>query len=390
MIAAATTPLPINSIDRYHRQAPSFAELRPLKGAPRRGKPTGFPVYPDLVDKLCAVKQGAHDVVANHVCSVLSAWSYSQAETVQDMMVRLGLQKNRMRFVGVYNDAMFIWSTAHLIQSECGRVVLLNYRGTEPVNVVNWLTDLDVNPTTLSIPKNAPKGTLDGVPGVHAGFYRNQRSTWFDVVEGLKLAADGRSILGDGRRTARKMEALYVTGHSLGGAMAGIAAFRIAEDSTYARFRKALRGVYTYGQPMIGGAELVARCKRNKLLRDGVFRHVYEKDVVPVLPPLVTGRFEHFGRQYVSQATPDTSPRRSHWTKDDRELPQLVLATEFVLAGSSLLTEQVPFLKGPRNLLAKLPVIKHTGVAYSVYDHLPSHYVETSQPAKVISEFGDF
>ena len=51
--------------------------------------------------------------------------------------------------------------------------------------------------------------------------------------------------------------------------------------------------------------------------------------------------------------------------------------------GLHAVTEQAPFLKGPRNLLARLPVIKHTGVAYSVYDHSPSRYVETSQPPKV-------
>jgi hypothetical protein len=48
---------------------------------------------------------------------------------------------------------------------------------------------------------------------------------------------------------------------------------------------------------------------------------------------------------------PDTTPGSSTWVKDEREFPQLVLATDFLMAGSSLLTEQAPSPKGARRLL---------------------------------------
>jgi hypothetical protein len=48
---------------------------------------------------------------------------------------------------------------------------------------------------------------------------------------------------------------------------------------------------------------------------------------------------------------PDTTPGSSTWVKDEREFPQLVLATDFLMAGSLLLTEQAPSPKGARHLL---------------------------------------
>src|SRR5262249_20358123 len=160
---------------------------RPFKDVGR-----GFPVYPRLVDDLTRAGTG-YSRQAAHVCAVLSGWAYSAQETVATMMVRLGLERNRCRFISLVNDTMFVCSNAFLIQSECGRLALLAYRGTEPVNFVNWLTDADVNPITLPVPGGR---ALDGEPArIHGGFYRNQRATWFDVEQGLRLALDGRSIL---------------------------------------------------------------------------------------------------------------------------------------------------------------------------------------------------
>jgi hypothetical protein len=57
-----------------------------------------------------------------------------------------------------------------------------------------------------------------------------------------------------------------------------------------------LRGVYTYGGPMAVDDHDRSRCQ--DLCGDVTFRHVYYNDIVPHLPPLSTGSFDHVGAEY--------------------------------------------------------------------------------------------
>jgi hypothetical protein len=179
---------------------------------------------------------------------------------------------------------MFISSTAFLVQSSDGRVVILAYRGTEPVNFINWLTDADVHPDKIAIPFETPPGTFE----VHGGFYRNVRATRYEVVTALQRAVEGQSILEStepGQPPASPLEALYITGHSLGGAMSALLAVMLMTEPAYASIASKLRAVYTFGQPMIGTPELAAACDGDPDLRNKVIRYVYRQDVVPHLRP---------------------------------------------------------------------------------------------------------
>jgi hypothetical protein len=88
------------------------------------------------------------------------------------------------------------------------------------------------------------------------------------------------------------LEAIYVTGHSLGGAMAFVAALALVGDPLW----KKVRGVYTYGQPMVIDSR--EEEKFHKLIGSAVYRHVYYNDIVPHLPPLSTSLFDHVGEAY--------------------------------------------------------------------------------------------
>ena len=85
-------------------------------------------------------------------------------------------------------------------------MVLLAYRGTDPFDISTWAADADVHPVMIPVPGGDPSpeglkekilGALghDRAPQVHGGFYRSQRATWFDVLQGLKRALAGESIL---------------------------------------------------------------------------------------------------------------------------------------------------------------------------------------------------
>jgi hypothetical protein len=92
-----------------------------------------FPVYANLAGKLTKASAHPDDVVA-HVLATCAGYAYSDADIVTMIMARLGLDGNRCRMIAQNVDAMLICSTAFVVQSHDGRVVIVCYRGTEPAN----------------------------------------------------------------------------------------------------------------------------------------------------------------------------------------------------------------------------------------------------------------
>jgi Lipase (class 3) len=343
--------------------APSYATLRPLK--PQATKT--FPVYDDLAGRLLAAHDHPDPEIA-HALAVCAGYAYSDGETVAMIMARLGLEDNRCRMISEYVDVMFITSTSFLVQSRDGRVVILCYRGTPPTDLITWLTDIDVNPAKIRIPSPSGPGEYE----VHGGFYRNVRSTRYEIVRALERALEGRSVLADGASMPNPMEALYITGHSLGAASASMLAVMLVTEPRYAPIVSALRAVYTFGQPMIAGPELAERCREDVFLDENVIRYVYADDIAPQLPPKVSGPFEHFGTEY--HYRPDGDGGR--WQFNERPRGQLASVLELLGNPLSFLARQV-----------KLTRRLHFHA--SVYDHLPQLYITALTPPGVRSEFGD-
>ena len=133
--------------------------------------------------------------------------------------------------------------------------VLLSFRGTE-TNIRDWLGNFRISGT---------KWTVQGrdLGEIHHGFL-----TGFN---GLKPKID--SILSTINTTNKK---LWITGHSLGGALAVLAGAQYVSNFSVA-------GVYTYGQPKVGG-DLLNHFYREKLDRQYV-RFVNNEDPVPMVPP---------------------------------------------------------------------------------------------------------
>jgi len=327
------------------------------------------PVYPDLVAHLAASTTMVPDEVVRFVLAVCSSYAYGDVATVATIMDRLGLTRNRCRMISEYVDALFLTSTAYVIQSQDGRVAVLCYRGTPPTSLVTWLTDFQVEPSRITVPalSSAQQGQ------VHGGFYRNVRSTRFKIAEVLREAIAQRSVLGN-KSTDHPLEALYITGHSLGGASAALfAALLIADLSRYADIFAKLKAVYTYGSPMIGNPSFADACNRDAFLREKVIRYVYANDVVPQVPPKASGHFKHFGREYRylpranADATADWEP--SPPRTQVRHLLSLATAPLAFVAKALKSTRQIPF---------------HA----SLSDHLPQYYLDALTPDGLRSEFG--
>lgn len=320
-----------------------------------------FPVYPQLVDTLAAAHRTAppeRDATVAHVLGTCAGYAYADTETFATIMTRLGLERHACVRIRQTVDAMFIYSTAYLVQSRCGRVVILCYRGTEPGTLANWLGDVEIGSesSTLSLADGAEKVR------VHAGFHRNVRATWCEVIGELAAALHGRSLLDHGAKVEHPLEALYLTGHSLGGAMALLFALTASANSAHAAIADRMRAVYSFGQPMALAPPL-PQCIRT--IEGKVFRHVAPRDPVPALPPVQWGPFVHVGQEY----------RYTQGEWRPAESPVAQLASVRQVARSAL-----AFFATER---------RRASSRYTIEEHGPHHYIAALRPGDRVTEFGD-
>ncbi|WP_437586353.1 lipase family protein [Sorangium sp. So ce1000] len=325
----------------------------------------------DLLDKMERNAREYDETIA-YALSLASAWSYSDPQTLHDVMNSLGFE-NRCYAITLSNDALFVHTSASLIQHVDGSVAILCFRGTEPANIINWLTDASVEPNRFH-----------AWGAVHGGFYRSLMPMARYIACRLKRAMAAQSVVDQkselvsvdapvcseatGEPLKSGLKALYITGHSLGGALAALAAAMIFEDKAYEGIRSLVRGVYTYGQPCIGN-ELFAR-KCQDAYGSLLFRHIHANDIVPMFPPLSTGRFEHFGHELRSSA--------AGWAFSQQPVRR---------AYTALFSSTVGVLAWVKQ---QLPLISWLRLPFSWDDHAPHRYVNVSQRSLRLyrSEFG--
>jgi len=193
--------------------------------------------------------------------------------------------------------------------------------------------------------RNADIRTSNSVPGakVHQGFADGARAVW-DGGHGDYLA----------RLPTRKV---WFTGHSLGGALATLAAARALAD----RDRGRLDGLYTFGSPRVGDEDF-ADSFRRMLAERGLtyYRFVNGEDVVAAvphfskprlsIPPVVT--FKHAGTlKYID--------REGRITEDPTQFEQLKAKLRALLP-----------LDADRHLDPRFL----DGIPNAVGDHVPTHY----------------
>jgi hypothetical protein len=111
---------------------------------------------------------------------------------------------------------------------------------------------------------------------MHHGFFDAVLECFDEVVEKVRSLVDGRP------------KAIYITGHSLGGAMAAVLNARLAEADYHPRFRPRIYGVpdvtscYTFGMPRYQDGTA-------KAILPQPYHIFNELDVIPTLPPTILG-----------------------------------------------------------------------------------------------------
>gem|GEM_PF-1946546 len=150
-------------------------------------------------------------------------------------------------------------------------VVFVSFRGTEPKEFNDIITDAKFKQKPLAGHPDLPQGVE-----VHSGFYDALDVVYSSICDWLS-----ENKVND--------KALYVTGHSLGGALSLLLAFRLAENQNISSERLT---VYNYGCPRIGN-EAFAACY-DRTIGTTTFRVVHGNDIVTKVPPAKIG-FRHVG-----------------------------------------------------------------------------------------------
>jgi hypothetical protein len=343
----------------------NITNIHPTKSAEESGPQTSPPpLIPDLLTKIQEKTEDYNDVTAYALC-LASTWAYSDAYTLSEAMRRVGFECY-VHSIELSNDALFVRTTATLIQHVSGKVAFLCFRGTEPKNIINWMTDVSVETERLS-----------SWGRVHGGFYHELMPIWVYLTCRIEQAILGFPVTDNTEaglsvsvprcRTEAdlptiphgmgKLEELYITGHSLGGALAALSAAMIHASGRCGAIKDKLRGVYTFGQPMIGDNELTARCEKE--FGNILYRHIYDRDIVPRFPPRITGTFRSFGQEYTSG--PDG------WSHRTQLINQTVTGIASSIVGIlAWVTQQIPLAGWIR-----LP--------FSWGDHSPMNYLRTSR-----------
>lgn len=150
---------------------------------------------------------------------------------------------------------------AYVAQMADGGVVV-SYRGTEGKSLPDWLLDFEFFYKNVSYP---------GCEGceLHEGFYGSYLALQPGIAEVLDLYG------------AASAPYVWVTGHSLGAAMAEIAAFALVSQGY------PVAAAYTFGTPRVGNPAWATAYAAAVIAGAGVanFRVIHDKDAVPHLPP---------------------------------------------------------------------------------------------------------
>lgn len=141
-------------------------------------------------------------------------------------------------------------------------MIIIAFRGTEPTNLQDWMTDLKIRR------KPGPYGK------VHRGFLKGFQVIWPEILAIVK-------------KWQTQGQSLWLTGHSLGGALATLGMASLGEDA------KPVHGLYTFGQPRVGGKTFARNFDLD--CKPRMFRFVNNNDVVTRVPTRKTG-FRHVGQ----------------------------------------------------------------------------------------------
>jgi triacylglycerol lipase len=183
---------------------------------------------------------------------------YGEPEGPTRFRSELGLEA---KLISVNNTQVYV--------AENDRAIAVAFRGSEAPTTLDGLKDwLLTNANNYLILPEGKSGTDFAAAGVGTRFHRGFLDALEAIWEPLFAAVD--------RAQKTKERPLWVTGHSLGGALALLAAWRFQRNFL------SVHEILTFGAPMIGN-DAAAKAFEQEF-SGKIFRFVDFEDLVPHLP----------------------------------------------------------------------------------------------------------
>ena len=192
------------------------------------------------------------DIIECHRHAVAAQVAYLDGKEAKPEFKKLGFTGHKF----IEHDG----AQCHVVWNK--KETCVAFRGTEPSEFSDLLADLNAWPDEPMI----------GEGKVHNGFQNELEKLWPAVTKEL---------------TPHLGKKLTLCGHSLGGAMATVAASRFSMDI-------GVDTLFTYGSPRTGTSDFV---KAFKDVRH--FRFVNNNDIVPTVPLAIMGYRHHCGPMYI-------------------------------------------------------------------------------------------
>jgi pimeloyl-ACP methyl ester carboxylesterase len=202
---------------------------------------------------------------------VLNAWWLAEASFLAYVRDRRSIGERLIR-TGFYDVRFIRCGATFCYVAAASRFVIVCFRGTDVAELENLLTDVKIR----LVPD-------EGGGRVHSGFKAALDLVWRELSEQLSRLADGRS--------------LWFTGHSLGAALATLAARRFPSAAS----------LYTFGSPRVGDQEF------NDIYPVRAYRVVNDKDMVAFLPPPF--RYRHVGMPVIIQGDGKVTLAPTAWDR---------------------------------------------------------------------------
>lgn len=152
--------------------------------------------------------------------------------------------------------------------------VVIAFRGTDSHNLWNWVENMRAWRVDAAYPV-----TEDAVPKLHSGFLLLWNSS---SIGPLVTEAVGAL------RQRYPSAGLHISGHSMGGALAQLAALDMKFKYGFERI-----SVYTFGSPRVGDTNFASLFQRHV---NASWRFTHNRDIVPSMPPWWLG-FHHVARE---------------------------------------------------------------------------------------------
>ncbi|KAI8996779.1 Alpha/Beta hydrolase protein [Pilobolus umbonatus] len=355
-----------------------------------------------------------------HTLSAASKLAYEDVEVVKYELEQAGFDVEKtFKPIGYKNTCSYIVGR--------NNDIILVFRGTNPLNIQNYVTNLSATLTDVTSSKGISLGKI------HQGFWdamgstsRNPEdieefkkkssininlgvsltssicsalmaivqivkmatfnlfanvidpidSSWANYIDmselrykSLYIQAEDFILEQFSKQEGNTKKRLYVTGHSLGGALATVFLTKmIQSDSPLLEY---FEGLYTYGEPNIGDEEFSGSFTPE--ITKKIFNHTYNNDIIPRVPSWYDappGTLVYINSSYRISIYPPNS--ETHKAVPVRPISYLHLSGILNLSVIRRLKEETP-----------LRILFRMILPFFVNDHFPSEYSASLRYGKI-------